>query len=134
MQAFGAGFLQPGRGPCSGVRTVVVGSTRLKVTTNKREKSEKGRFKCLRGFKLGFEVGDCDCGLLNGSSVAFRHTNLDRLPHFGINMGSVTTFWHKYWIGYHDPVSTLVYAKYTESRRTTYSLRSRTELNFAENE
>uniref|UniRef100_M1DL81 Uncharacterized protein n=1 Tax=Solanum tuberosum TaxID=4113 RepID=M1DL81_SOLTU len=33
---------------------------RLK-TTNKREESGKGRFKCLGGFKLGFEVGDgCD--------------------------------------------------------------------------
>jgi len=35
---------------------------------------------------------DCDCGLLNGSGVAFWHTNLDRLPHSSINMGSVATF------------------------------------------
>ena len=31
-------------------------------------------------------------------------------------------------------VPTLVYAKYTEPRRTTYSVRSRVEQNFAQNE
>ncbi|WMV36713.1 hypothetical protein MTR67_030098, partial [Solanum verrucosum] len=43
---------------------------------------------------------DCDCDLLNGSGVAFRHTNLDRLPRSGIIMGSVTMFRHNHWIGY----------------------------------
>uniref|UniRef100_M1D9H5 'chromo' domain containing protein n=1 Tax=Solanum tuberosum TaxID=4113 RepID=M1D9H5_SOLTU len=28
-------------------------------------------------------------------------TKLDRLPYSGINMGSVATFWHNYWIVYH---------------------------------
>uniref|UniRef100_M1DLA5 Uncharacterized protein n=1 Tax=Solanum tuberosum TaxID=4113 RepID=M1DLA5_SOLTU len=28
-------------------------------------------------------------------------TNSDRLPRFGIIMGSVATFWHNHWIGYH---------------------------------
>ncbi|KAH0669549.1 hypothetical protein KY285_023715 [Solanum tuberosum] len=46
---------------------------------------------------------DCDCGLLNGSGVAFRHTNLDKLPRSGIIMGSVATFGHNLWIGYHVP-------------------------------
>uniref|UniRef100_M1DWM3 Uncharacterized protein n=1 Tax=Solanum tuberosum TaxID=4113 RepID=M1DWM3_SOLTU len=46
---------------------------------------------------------DYGCGLLNGSGVAFRHTNLDRLRRSGIIMGSVATFWHNHWIGYHIP-------------------------------
>uniref|UniRef100_M1DAE0 Uncharacterized protein n=1 Tax=Solanum tuberosum TaxID=4113 RepID=M1DAE0_SOLTU len=35
---------------------------------------------------------ECDCGLLNGSDVAFQHTNLDQLPHSSINIGLGTTF------------------------------------------
>uniref|UniRef100_M1DN79 'chromo' domain containing protein n=1 Tax=Solanum tuberosum TaxID=4113 RepID=M1DN79_SOLTU len=31
-------------------------------------------------------------------------TNLDRLPHSTITMGSVATFWHNYWIRYHIPI------------------------------
>uniref|UniRef100_M1DMP4 'chromo' domain containing protein n=1 Tax=Solanum tuberosum TaxID=4113 RepID=M1DMP4_SOLTU len=31
-------------------------------------------------------------------------TNLDQLPRFGIIMGSVATFRHKHWIGYHIPM------------------------------
>uniref|UniRef100_M1DCW8 'chromo' domain containing protein n=1 Tax=Solanum tuberosum TaxID=4113 RepID=M1DCW8_SOLTU len=34
-------------------------------------------------------------------SVAFRLTNLDRLPCSGINVGSGATFRNKHWIGYH---------------------------------
>ncbi|KAH0634403.1 hypothetical protein KY284_037189 [Solanum tuberosum] len=45
-------FLPPWRGRCSGVRTVVVGQTRLKVTKNKRNESEKGRIKLIRISKL----------------------------------------------------------------------------------
>uniref|UniRef100_M1DFE7 Uncharacterized protein n=1 Tax=Solanum tuberosum TaxID=4113 RepID=M1DFE7_SOLTU len=39
------------------------------------------------------------------SGVAFRHTNLNRLPRFGIIMGSVATFRHNIWIGYHIPIN-----------------------------
>lgn len=31
----------------------------------------------------------------------FGITNFDRVPRFGITMGSVVTFWNNYWIGYH---------------------------------
>ncbi|WMV37243.1 hypothetical protein MTR67_030628 [Solanum verrucosum] len=47
---------------------------------------------------------DYDFGLLNGSGVAFRHTNSDRLPRSDIMMGSVATFRHKHWIWYYVPV------------------------------
>uniref|UniRef100_M1DY59 Uncharacterized protein n=1 Tax=Solanum tuberosum TaxID=4113 RepID=M1DY59_SOLTU len=33
----------------------------------------------------------------------FGITNLDRLPHSGINMGSIAAFKHNYGIGYHVP-------------------------------
>uniref|UniRef100_M1DNN7 Uncharacterized protein n=1 Tax=Solanum tuberosum TaxID=4113 RepID=M1DNN7_SOLTU len=36
----------------------------------------------------------CDCGLLNGSGVTFRHTNLDQLPRTGINIGTGVTIRH----------------------------------------
>uniref|UniRef100_M1DEW5 'chromo' domain containing protein n=1 Tax=Solanum tuberosum TaxID=4113 RepID=M1DEW5_SOLTU len=42
--------------------------------------------------------------LLNGSGVAFRHTNLDRFPRSDIILGSVPMFRHKHWIGYHVPM------------------------------
>uniref|UniRef100_M1D8Y7 'chromo' domain containing protein n=1 Tax=Solanum tuberosum TaxID=4113 RepID=M1D8Y7_SOLTU len=42
--------------------------------------------------------------MLIGSDTAFRYTNWDRLPHSGKIMGSVATFRHKYWIGYHVPM------------------------------
>uniref|UniRef100_M1E003 Uncharacterized protein n=1 Tax=Solanum tuberosum TaxID=4113 RepID=M1E003_SOLTU len=47
-------------------------------TKNNRNESKKGRIKFLRGFKL-----------VSRSGVAFRHTNLDWLPRYDINMGSV---------------------------------------------
>uniref|UniRef100_M1DGU2 Uncharacterized protein n=1 Tax=Solanum tuberosum TaxID=4113 RepID=M1DGU2_SOLTU len=57
-----SGIVPPGQGRCGGLGPAVAGLTRLKVTMNKREESEKGRFKCLRGFKLGFEHFDSVVG------------------------------------------------------------------------
>uniref|UniRef100_M1DRG7 Uncharacterized protein n=1 Tax=Solanum tuberosum TaxID=4113 RepID=M1DRG7_SOLTU len=80
-------FLSLWRGRYNGVRAAVAGSTRLKVTKNKRNESKKGRIKFLR------------------VSTLFRGsiTKLDRLPRFDIIKGSVATFRHNYWIGYHIP-------------------------------
>uniref|UniRef100_M1DKF7 Uncharacterized protein n=1 Tax=Solanum tuberosum TaxID=4113 RepID=M1DKF7_SOLTU len=78
------------------------------ATKNKQKESGKARFKCLRGVKIGFEVGDdCDfmfcvmyvsnCFIVMHACVTIRHTNWDRLPHTGINIGTGVTIRHTYW-------------------------------------
>uniref|UniRef100_M0ZJ49 Uncharacterized protein n=1 Tax=Solanum tuberosum TaxID=4113 RepID=M0ZJ49_SOLTU len=49
---------------------------------NKRNEFGEGRNKFLRVSRLFRELWD-------------------RLPRYGINIGSVATFQHKHWIGYH---------------------------------
>lgn len=44
---------------------------------------------------------DYDCGLFNGSGVAFWHSNLDWFSRSEITMGSDATFQHKHWISYY---------------------------------
>uniref|UniRef100_M1DXF2 'chromo' domain containing protein n=1 Tax=Solanum tuberosum TaxID=4113 RepID=M1DXF2_SOLTU len=56
---------------------------RCSETKNKRKESEKGRIKFLRELKLGSRSGD-----------AFLHTNWDRLPRTGINIGTGVTIRH----------------------------------------